>query len=85
MPFDSEAFNAAQWAKAHEDMDNLRFGAIFRTLTIAGTCLIGVLAWSLKAQYDTMRSNDENNRLTLQAIQNVQARLDRPTLPKPTL
>lgn len=94
MPFDSESFNPAQWAREHERLDEVRFhnlndqmASVFKLMGVAGMAVLAVLSWSLKAQYDGMHANDQNTRLQLQAIQNVQQQLSTrdtpPPVPKP--
>lgn len=74
-------FNAQQWADAHETLDETRFKSlgdsitnVWKVLGVAGMVLIGMLGWSLQAQYT-------NAQKQLDAIQQVQIQLAR--VPKP--
>lgn len=68
-------FNAAQWARDHEARDNERFGMIFRILGAGGLALVGLLSWSLKAQYDNMALSERHSQEQLVAIQALQTHL----------
>lgn len=68
-------FNAEQWAKQHDEMDRLRFSAIFKVLTIGGLSLLGVLGWSLQTQFAAMDRQVRSSEVQLQAIQELKAQL----------
>jgi hypothetical protein len=74
-------FNAEQWARSHETLDDTRFEEvnsnltnIWRVLAFAGTMLIGLLAWSLQVQYT-------NAQKQLDAIAGVQLQLSKAEKP----
>lgn len=68
-------FNAEQWARDHDDRDIERFATltqnvsnVWKVLGAAGLILVGMLGWSLQAQYT-------NAQKQLDAIQQVQLQL----------
>lgn len=78
-------FNPAQWAKDHETLDTERFknvgdklSTIFAILGVAGTVMLSVLGWSLKAQYDGMAAQAEQSAAQLRAIGDVKRSLPLP-------
>lgn len=52
-------FDAEQWAEGHEKLCTARFeevrdnlSRVWRIFGVAGMAILGLLSWSLKAQYD---------------------------------
>lgn len=82
-PEDSPAssFNAHEWAKGHEALDDFRFRIIFAALGVAVTCLIGAASWSIKAQYDSMETTVRSTQQQLAAISAVQRHVDTAVAP----
>lgn len=79
-------FNPSQWAKDHERLDAERFrnidlkvSGILRVLGIGGACILALLGWSLKAQYDTMSTQIQTSQVQLQALHDLKAQVGVPT------
>lgn len=70
-----QEFNAEQWARDHETLCTSRFEEVrdnlsrmWRIFGVAGMCLLGLLSWSLKSQYD-------QGQAQLNAIRTVSAQV----------
>lgn len=64
-------FNAEQWSRDHEKADDMRFRAIFSILAVAGSLLLGLGSWSLKAQYDGMHESQARAEKQLETLYTV--------------
>lgn len=71
-------FNPEQWAEEHEKLDAERFstvnkslGSIWKVLGVAGVTIIGLLGWSLQAQYDSAKTQLAATAQVQQMVSNL--------------
>lgn len=93
---DVQEYNPEQALTAHEKLCGQRYesidkriGAIMRILATAGMVLVGLLSWSMKAQYEGMQKQVEmaqqsavRGERILEAVQHVQGQVAEQVVPK---